>query len=227
MIKDAALVAVYGPRGSGKSTLTRALIEPRRNVIAFDPIADYAQLRGWSAVQLSTSEKENRRRLSAGAKRALTRKKFRLAVVPYSGEEALCLHHLSQWMFDLQAGYRAGRLSEKLTLVIEEMDLSYPVSKLPKELNGMSRLCNQGRHWGLEAIGVTQFPQQVSKTFRNNATYTYAFKLPDTPRRAVEENMMAADRPVLRELQQYEFIELSIKGMRRGKTLRSGKISIK
>ncbi|MBG53999.1 MAG: hypothetical protein CML99_16530 [Rhodobiaceae bacterium] len=226
MIKDAALVAVYGPRGSGKSTLVRALIDPRQNVIAFDPIADYAQMRGWEAVQMTGHAGEDRKRLSAAAKRALKRKKFRMAAVPFDGQEDVCLHNLALWMFDLQRGYREGRLREKLTLVIEEMDLSFPVSKLPKEMFAMAKLCNQGRHWGLEAIAVTQFPQQISKTFRNNATVTYAFKLPDTPRRAVEENMADADKPALRGLKKYEFVQLSIDGMKRGKTLASGKVQL-
>lgn len=227
MIKDAALVAIYGRRGSGKSTLTRALVDDRQNVVVFDPIADYAEMRGWEPVQLADNEAVSRKRLNAAAKAALRRKKFRLAVIPQADEEIACLHILASWLFDLQAGYREGRFREKVTLIVEEMDLSYPVHKLPKGMGGMAKLCNQGRHWGLEAIGVTQFPQQVSKTFRNNTSYTYAFRLPDTPRRAVEENMNDGHKPTFRNLKQFEFIELSGDQMRVGKTLRSGKISIK
>jgi len=227
VIKDAALVAVYGPRGSGKSTLTRALIDDRPNVVVFDPIGDYATLRGWAPVQLGMSEKENRKRLFAGARVAAKKKKFRMAVVPPEDEEEVCLHQLARWLMNFNKGYLEGKHGKRITLVVEEMDLSYPVNKLPKELRGMPRLCNQGRHSGIDAIAVTQFPQQISKTYRNNAIYTYAFRLPEAPRKAVEANMMASDKPVLRGLQQYEFIELSIKGMRRGKTLKSGKTSIK
>jgi hypothetical protein len=227
MIKDAALVSVYGPRGSGKSTLTRALIEGRRTVVAFDAIGDYGELRGWVPVHLTADPGINRKRLGAAAKKAIGNKKFRLAVIPLAGSETANLHDLCMFLFDLQAGYRAGRFKEKLTLVIEEMDLSFPVHNLPADQGGMARLCNQGRHWGLEAIGVTQFPQQISKKFRNNAVYTYAFRLPDTPRRAVEENMMDADKGRLRALAQYEFLEISIQGVKQGRTLKSGKISIK
>jgi DNA helicase HerA-like ATPase len=41
----------------------------------------------------------------------------------------------------------------------------------------MKSVINQGRHFGIEVIGVTQFPAQISTTFRANTAQLFIFAL--------------------------------------------------
>ncbi len=169
MIKDARLVAVYGRRGSGKSTRVKALTRACRRLIVFDPRDEYAIDAGLARFdRLRAMFLAIKRRWSSG---------FRLAFVPEAGREPEQLHDLVTALWRAQRPYEQGRDGRKITLVVEEMDLSYPVRFLPASMQGMTRVCNQGRHVGIDVIGVTQRPAQISATFRGNISEAYIFPL--------------------------------------------------
>tara|TARA_R110002110_G_scaffold1531_9_gene6858 strand:- start:6939 stop:7607 length:669 start_codon:yes stop_codon:yes gene_type:complete len=170
MIKDAELILVTGRRGSGKSTLTKGLLSGRPKVVVFDPRREYGG-RGVTTC-------DNRKALIAAMRKGWARG-FHIAYVPQAGCEAEELHKLTLICWQAQSPYESGADPRKLTLAIEEMDLSFPVVRLPNDLNGMTRVVNQGRHVGIEVIGVTQRPAQISKTFRANVSTTYVFPLAD------------------------------------------------
>ena len=57
------------------------------------------------------------------------------------------------------------------------MDLSVPNHATPKGMGGFKRLVLQGRHRGVEVIGVTQHPALVPTWFRINCAERYLFAL--------------------------------------------------
>lgn len=164
--KDAELFFVTGRRGTGKTTLTRALTRDRPKLVIFDPRAEYT--RGPQCRSLSEVRDVMRRRW---------RKGFELSYVPDAGQEIFELHQLTTFLWRAQAPYETYADNRKLTLVVDEMDLSYPVSRLPADMNGMNKAINQGRHVGLEIIGVTQRPAMVGMNFRSQVAATYLFAL--------------------------------------------------
>tara|TARA_R110002074_G_scaffold67298_1_gene158513 strand:- start:6048 stop:6722 length:675 start_codon:yes stop_codon:yes gene_type:complete len=165
-VKDADLTLVVGKRGSGKSTITKGLLLNRPKVIIFDPRAEYTR-----GVQCRTIEQVRRAMLTRWARG------FVISFVPPAGGEAASLSALIHFLWKAQRPYEEETDARKMTLVIEEMDLGYPVSKLPANMRGMDRAVNQGRHVGLELIGVTQRPALVSMNFRSQVASTYLFAL--------------------------------------------------
>ncbi|MBX3495675.1 MAG: DUF87 domain-containing protein [Parvibaculum sp.] len=169
-LKDAELTLVVGRRGSGKSTLTKGLLKDRPKVLVFDPQGEYGG-RGWvrcdSRLQILH---EMRKRWASG---------FRLAYVPVPGDEIAELHKIAQLCLSANAPYNDYADPRKLTLVVEEANLSIPTHTLPVDLNGILRVMNQGRHYGIEVVAVTQRPALVSRTFRGNVATSYVFALPD------------------------------------------------
>jgi len=101
---------------------------------------------------------------------------WRLALT-VAGDFELELHKLSVYLWHAQAPYESGRDRKKLTLIVEEMDLSVPNHATPKGMGGFKRLVLQGRHRGVEIIGVTQHPALVPIWFRINCAERYLFAL--------------------------------------------------
>lgn len=167
--KDAKAVAVYGRRGAGKSTCVKRLIRDCRRLVVWDPMGEYGRERGIAA---TSSVAATLRQMQAGWARG-----FRVAYVP-SGDFVASLHRLSVALWGAQAPYDAGRDPRKIMLVVEEMNLGFPHS-LPAGKDGFLRLILQGRHRGIEIIGVTQRPALVSPNFRSNTAETYCFALAD------------------------------------------------
>lgn len=171
MIKDAELFLVVGRRGSGKSTLTKGLLKGRPKVVVFDPRNEYGAASGWTVAYTRTEVlKAMKRNWARG---------FHIAYVPEAGNEIEALHKLTLICWAAQSPYEDGRDTRKLTLVIEEADLSYPATALPRDLSGMQRVVNQGRHVGIEVIAVTQRPALISRNFRGNVATSYVFPLAD------------------------------------------------
>ncbi len=219
--KDAELWAVFGRRGSGKSTIVKGIArDPKRSkVVAFDPMREYGG-RGWvRASTLSETVQAMRKRWKTG---------FRISYVPDAGDEAAELHRLSELLWKVQSPYETGRDARKLTLIIEEANLGMPNHALPAGLNGMARLINQGRHRGLEAIAVSQRPALVSKTYRANCTKTFVFPLADeTDRAEIGKVVGRGELPALRSLQKFNFWMLEDGRKSVGLTKKTGGYSLK
>lgn len=167
--RDAKCLAVFGRRGSGKSTLVKSLLRGVERVIVFDPMDEYAaEVPGFvRAESVSAALKIMARRWGGG---------FRIALV-VPEDHAGQLHRLSGFLWRATEPYKAGRDRRKVWLVVEEMNLSVPSMALPKGQRGFERLILQGRHHGIELVGVSQRPALVSATFRGNAAVTYCFAL--------------------------------------------------
>ncbi len=168
IVKDARCIAVYGRRGSGKTTLVQSLLADCQRVVCFDPLGQYAREFRWPG---AASLQQVHSLVQMG-----WRDGFRIAYTPamdYVG----ALHSLSLYLWHAQEPYDRGRDRRKLVLVVEEMNLSYPARQLPSDLGGFPRLVLQGRHRGIEIIGVTQRPALVSADFRGMVAESYVFPL--------------------------------------------------
>jgi len=168
MIKNASLSFFVGRRGSGKSTQLKLLIRKSKRIIVYDPMGEYARS---YIYKKCTTIKEVKNALKSG-----WGKGFKIAYIPKAPYPKR-LHELGILLLHLQEPYNAEKDKRELTFIIEEMNLGYPVTKLPDELNGMPSLTLQGRHYGINIIGVTQRPALVSKDYRANIENTYVFAL--------------------------------------------------
>lgn len=214
--KDAELWAVFGRRGSGKSTIVQGIARDpnRKKVVAFDPMREYTG-RGWVHVS-SLSQ-------LVLAMKSRWRKGFRISYVPTAGDEAGDLHKLSSLLWTAQTPYERGSDPRKLTLIVEEANLGMPNHALPAGMNGMARLINQGRHRGLEAVAVSQRPALVSKTYRANCTKTFVFPLADETDRAEIGKVVGRSRmDELRQMQKFHFWQLEDGQVSAGRTKKTG-----
>lgn len=168
IVKDARCIAVYGRRGSGKTTLVQSLVKDCPRVVCFDPLGQYQREFRWTGAGDL-----------AGLHQIIKQKwrgKFRIGYTP-SADFVGALHKLSVYLWGIQEPYDDGRDTRKITLVVEEMNLSCPVYKIPAALGGFMKLLLQGRHRGIEIIGVTQRPALVSADFRGMVAETYVLPL--------------------------------------------------
>jgi len=167
VIKDAKCTAIFGRRGSGKSTLTRRLIVDCFRLVVLDPMREYGG-KGWQQVTtLDQLHRAVKRGWQAG---------FRVSYTP-AGDLIDALNALSRYLWAAQAPYDHGRDRRKLTLVVEEMNLAFPNHALPPGKNAFLQLILQGRHRGIEIIGVSQAPALLSTNFSRNCADLYIFPL--------------------------------------------------
>jgi len=207
-MKDAACTAVFGMRGSGKTTRAKILIGQSRRVVVFDPMGEYSQ-RGFFRC---TSLIQVRDRLKAG-----WRAGFKIAYVP-RGDYPRMLHGLAYLLHHAQAPYWQGRDRRKILLVVEEMNLGYPASKLPAAYFGMSRITLQGRHRGIEIVGISQRPALVSADFRGSVAETFVFPLATGHDfKAIAEIYGRRHDVVLKALVTHNFIHFAAGKARAGK----------
>ena len=215
--KDAELIAVYGRRGTGKSTLTKGLLNNHGRVIVFDPRAEYAG-RGWRQCRTLVAVRDAMAKKWAGS--------FKIAYVPPGGSEKQALSGLCSLIWQAQKPYEVGQDARKILLVIEEADLSLPVHQLPAGSRKQIEVCNQGRHMGIEAIAVTQRPAQLSLAFRGNAAVSYVFALAwEDDQMQISKMIGRKNRPMLANLQNYFFIKYEGGKVSRHKVSKTGQIS--
>jgi len=219
MTKDAELISVFGRRGSGKSTLTKALIKTGRpKLIVFDAIGEYGGGRGWTRCS-------SRKDLIAAMKKKW-KSGFKISYQPTDGNHIEDLHKVCMIAFKVQQPYKDGRDDRKLTLVVEEADLSMPAQAVGRDVSGMQKLTLQGRHWGLEAIAISQRPALVSTHFRGNVATSYVFALSSqNDRDEIAKVIGREHRQMLTQMQNHEFICIENGSFQKGKTTKTGAVS--
>lgn len=169
--KDAKIIGVWGGRGSGKSTCVKEMTAKNNRVIVIDPIGDYE---GAGFVSYRTFR---------GLYNALKRQwqsGFRCVLdVSHSDDPEGQLLMLSQDLLKIQKPYFEFQDNRKITLIVEEMSILSPNVTKGKNEKSFMKLNNLGRHYGIEIIGVSQRPAEVSPTFRGNCAEHYFFRLSD------------------------------------------------
>lgn len=167
---NAGRIGVYGAAGSGKSTWVKERIRRLDRLVIFDPLGEYG-----GTGRLVRSHRDVRallRDMGHSWNRG-----FRLALLPAAGAEVQELHRLARGLIQAQAPFKAGEDDRQITLVVEEMNLSFPVAGLPADRMGFGEICSRGRHWGIETIGVSQRPAEINTRFRGNETARVLFRL--------------------------------------------------
>ena len=168
--KDAGRTGIYGRSGSGKSTRAKELVAGLRRIVVFDALREYRQ-RGFTELTTLRGLRDHlARNWPTG---------FRCAYVPPSGHEAEALHVVSTLLKRAQQPYFRGKDPRQLTFLVEELNMSFPVTALPAKLNGFPELCSRGRHYGIALIGVSQRLAEINTRFRGNTTESYYFRLAD------------------------------------------------
>lgn len=178
VIKDAEAFAIYGRRKSGKSHLTKKLIKNHKRILVFDPMNEYGKLRGWKSV-FSVDEMHE-----VACAKWNTGFKIAFNVDKNYQEE---LHRMSAVIWTMQKA-----ATRKILIVVEEMNLGYPPN-VKDAYFGFPKLVMQGRHRGVEIIGITQRPNAVNRNFRSNCAASYFFPLED------EEDIKIIQRKVGKE----------------------------
>lgn len=160
---DAGRIAVWGSSGSGKSTYVQRRIANARRVVVFDPMAEY--------------EKCDRARRLDDIRLLMEANwtAFRIAYRPPVGKEAEALSKVCFGLLKAQEPFLAGQSKRRLTLVVEELNLSFPVHGGATKCPGFAEICSRGRHSGITVIGISQRAKEVSKRFRGNCTEAVTF----------------------------------------------------
>lgn len=189
-------VGVFGRSGSGKSTYARALVAGASRVLVFDPMDEYGHGAGWRRVRTVAAVKDAMR-ASWGA--------FRIAYIPPAGAELAALDRLSRLVRLAQEPARGV----ELLFVVEELNLSFPVSGGDARCAGFAELCSRGRHWRVGLVGVSQRIAEVSTRFRGNVSELVIFAQRGArDLRAAADELGTVDLGELRKLEPHHYIRL-------------------
>ncbi len=171
---NAGRIGVWGASGSGKSSYVKRLIKNRKRMVIFDPLAEYsgelAYIRNVEHRGPADLDKVRQEMVKDWGG-------FRVSYVPPAGREAAALSALCKLLMAAQQPFKDGtRGAKPLTLVVEEMNLSFPVSGGVQKCPGFADICSRGRHYGIEVIGVSQRIAEVATRFRSNCTETVVLR---------------------------------------------------
>jgi DNA helicase HerA-like ATPase len=176
---NAGRIGVWGRSGSGKSSYVKGWVRSKRRVIVFDPQEEYGG-EGFDMILHAPANNNRAPRHRGGldavrAAMANDWKGFRLAYVPPSGKEPEALSGLSRLLMAAQEPFRMGKQFDPVTLVVEEMNLSFRNPSGVQIAPGFAEICSRGRHYGIEVLGVSQRVAEVATRFRGNCTETVVF----------------------------------------------------
>jgi DNA helicase HerA-like ATPase len=206
---NAGRIGIWGASGSGKSSLAKRMLKGRGRVVVFDPLDEYAA-QGMKAVRRGQD-------MVAGI--AANWRGFRLAYVPRAGREAAHLSQMSFTLMKVQAAYKAsgGRKGAPLVLVVEEMNLPFPVHGGAEKCPGFAEICSRGRHYGIEVIGLSQRIAEVATRFRGNCTETYVLRQQGPRDVAAAADALGIDKGRVQGLRNLDWLHNKAGEIRAGK----------
>lgn len=161
--------AIFGKSGSGKTHFAKKqIVAGLDRVLAFDPEEEFADMPGF--VTITSLQK-----LAAHALDCWEGN-FRIAYVPNPGREEQELSEISRLVERYQEPFRAGMTNDKVTMVVDELNLSFPLNFKPQN-DGFARICSRGRKRGINVVGISQRPAEVATRFRGNLDRIAVFEL--------------------------------------------------
>ena len=197
--RDGKRSAVFGKSGSGKTHLVKTkILGTADRVVIFDPEEDYIDLKGFIAVYSLEKLLE--------VLKDCWDSSFLISFVPDPGFEEKQLHEVSCLIERLQEPYKQGKTNSKILLVVDELNLSFPLNYKP-DFSGFARLCSRGRKRGVSIVGVTQRPAEVATRFRGNLDRLVAFNfsLPNDLR-VIRETCGGEAEIQVQKLQKYQYL---------------------
>lgn len=211
MTKDAFLEGYYGGRGQGKSTGAKNRIRSEKRVIAFDPVKEYHEERGF---KIARSLNDVKRLMIEGKGKA-----YKIAYQYTSSDHEQSLHELCRFLFAAQKPYKDGLSKNKIMLVVDEMNLSAPSHNLPVNQRGFAEAVLQGRHYGISIIGITQRPKTIAPIFRDNTQREIVYRLSCADSIAYIQKKIPnkADKDLILGLKPHEFVEIDGFSIKKGK----------
>lgn len=215
---DAGRVGVWGRSGSGKSSYVKREIGARKRLVIFDPLQEYGpELRIRTVEHVARNSLDQVRQAMIADWRG-----FRVSYVPPAGKEPAALSALCKLLKAAQQPYKDGaRGAQTMTLVVEEMNLCFPVHGGDSKCPGFAELCSRGRHYGIDIIGVSQRVHEVSKRFRGNTTETVVLAQSDKDDAAAAAKMLGRDG--VKKVDGLQNLEFLRKGV--GPEIQRGKIT--
>lgn len=197
---NAGRLGVWGRSGSGKSSWVKRYIKDARRVVVFDPLGEY-RAEGFKALE--------HRAGGLDAVRMAMRDNwsgFRLSYVPPGGKESAALSGLCRLMMKAQTPFFNGNGTLQMTLVVEEMNLCFPVSGGVEKAPGFADICSRGRHYGIEVVGVSQRIAEVATRFRGNCTETVVFSQKGPRDVAAAASELGTDQSQIKTLQSLHYL---------------------
>ncbi|MEJ5217114.1 hypothetical protein WG622_02585 [Cognatishimia sp. D5M38] len=159
-------IGVWGASGSGKSSYVKKRIKGQKRLVVFDPLDEYGPLckvRATSPEQVRIAMRDNWQG-------------FTVRYVPRAGNEPRELSALCRLLFAAQQPFKDQGGGMPVTLVVEEMNLSFPVHGGDVKCPGFANACSRGRHYGIEIYGLSQRIAEVSTRFRGNTDETVVLR---------------------------------------------------
>jgi len=209
MPRDASITFIVGRRGSGKTTQAEHRLRSCGRLIVFAPIrSDFR--RGYTQVKTL-------RGLLAHLQRNWQRG-FRLAYRPPAAADlTVPLDRLARLVLQVQQPYADERETRQVTLAVDEANLGFPHHRDPT-LKAFAFAVLQGRHYGVNIVGITQRPTQVDPILRDNADRWIVFPLGGD--RALDSVLAAVGRrhaDAIRRLTNHQFLEFADGEVRAGR----------
>ncbi|WP_065334020.1 ATP-binding protein [Tritonibacter mobilis] len=193
---NAGRIGVWGASGSGKSSYVKKAIKGRSRMVVFDPLAEYGPLCNVTVHKLDDVRKEMLNNWAG----------FRIAYVPPAGREPLALSGLSKLLMKAQEPFKETGKGQGVTLIVEEMNLSFPVHGGAEKAPGFAEVCSRGRHYGIEVYGLSQRIAEVSTRFRGNCTETVVLRQQGPRDLKAAEDAIGAGRGVVAGLVNLEYL---------------------
>jgi len=194
---NAGRIGVWGASGSGKSTCVKRKIKTLKRLVIFDPLDEYSTLAG--VTRVSTVDQVRQAMLADW-------RGFRVAYVPPTGKEPRALSQLCKLLMQAQEGFKTAGRGAGITLVIEEMNLSFPVAGGAQKSVGFAEVCSRGRHYGIEVYGLSQRIAEVSTRFRGNCTETIVLRQQGPRDVQAASDALGIDRDRVRGLKNFEYL---------------------
>lgn len=161
--KKVITMAIWGKRGTGKSTQAKKQLKSHKRQVVFDPLKEYERELGYKKI---TNVRDLKRYIVENYNKG-----FKISYQPSGNvfKRPEQLNEVAKFLLLLQKPFNEGKHKIKITLVIEEMGRCFPNDKsVEKRCIDFAMLISEGRHYGIHLFGISQRAVGVHTEFRDN-----------------------------------------------------------